>query len=72
MTTTQSTDIHIGDTVTFKPEAGGTRVGLTYVVDAMNGKTDKQNGNKEMVGIKRRVGGRWGYRLAYRADLVKV
>ena len=75
MTTTQTTEAttvpEIGATVTFRPEAGGTRVGVEFVIDDADKGIDPSNG-KQMVGLKRTVGGRTGYRLAYAADLVAV
>jgi len=69
MTTTQSIP-EIGSKVTFRPEAGGSRVGVEYILDSIKS-IDAETG-KQMVGLKRTVAGRTGYRLAYLCDLTEI
>jgi hypothetical protein len=61
----------VGDLVTFRPEAGGARVGVEFIVDDADKGVDPSNGQR-MVGLKRTTKGRTGYRLAYAKDLVSV
>lgn len=66
-----TTPIAVGDVVTFKPEFSDKLIGIEWIVSNRNGDIDVA-ANKELVAIKRKVNGRWGYRLAHLDDLAKV
>jgi hypothetical protein len=67
MTTTQN--LSTDDIVTFRSDFSAKLVGVEFIVVNADAGVDAETG-KRMVSLKRKIGGRWGYRLAYLADLV--
>jgi hypothetical protein len=65
-----TTTFPAGTPVTFRPEFSVALVGIEFTVDDMECGMDP-NGN-QMIALKRKVSGRWGYRLAYVKDLVQA
>lgn len=69
MNTTQS--IRVNDIVSFKPEFSDKLAGTKWVVATSN-KNIEAATNKDMVSLKTKRNGRWCWRLANVADLIKV
>lgn len=69
MTTTQAFP-EISTKVTFRTDFSAQLVGVEFTVDAHY--PARGENPRDMVGLKRKVSGRWGYRLAYVSDLIAV
>lgn len=65
-----ATPFTLGQHVEFRPEFSEALRGVVFEVDEPEGATTPEG--RKCIGLRRRSGGRWGYRLAWVDDLRAV